>query len=358
MKNDIPRREFLKTSAAVAGGVALGLSGNFVARAADAETIKKTRSYNGDMQYRRLGGTGLWVSSVCMGGHWKRVGKVTGHAIPDVHLPKGEENMAALKKNRYDVLTRCMERGINYIDACTEAEIEVYGQALKDRRDSMYMGFAMWPNCPRKKEYRTADALLRKLDDGLKRAQMDYVDIWRPVCSTPGAHSPADEEEFIKAFEKAKEQGKVRFSGVSSHGRKWLKRLAETYPEHFQVLVFPYTVGSKELPKDSLFDAVRKHDIGTFGIKPFSSNSLFQKAKSQEEKDKLARTTLRHILGNPSITAPIPGLACVEEVDNAAAAVKELALSASEVKEVETISKDMWADLSPGYQWLKDWEYV
>ena len=164
--------------------------------------------------------------------------------------------------------------------------------------------------------------------------------------------------KVIKAFEKAKEQGKARFTGVSSHGRQWLKRLAENYPEHFQVLLFPYTSGTKELPKDSLFDAVRKHDVGTFGIKPFSSNSLFQKAKSSEEKDKLARMTLRHILGNPAITAPIPGLACVEEVDNAAAAVKELALSASEATELEAVSKDMWANLSPGYEWLKDWEYV
>ena len=28
------------------------------------------------MEYRRLGKTGLWVSAVCLGGHWKRVDKV------------------------------------------------------------------------------------------------------------------------------------------------------------------------------------------------------------------------------------------------------------------------------------------
>ena len=26
------------------------------------------------------------------------------------------------QKNRYDVVTRCIERGINYIDACTQAK--------------------------------------------------------------------------------------------------------------------------------------------------------------------------------------------------------------------------------------------
>lgn len=359
MKNNIPRRDFLKYSAAAAGGVIAGISGNFVAAVEDEPAIKKTCSYNPDMEYRRLGKTGLWVSAVCHGGHWKRVGEVTGRNIPDVSLPGNDVDMKTLKKNRYDVMTRCMEVGINYVDACTEAEISVYGPALKDRRDKMYMGFAMWPNCPRKEEYRTAKVLLETLDRGLKLAQVDYVDVWRLVASTPGQHTPADEEEFIKAFETAKQQGKARFTGVSSHGRTWLKRLAETYPEHFQVLLFPYTVGSKELPEDSLFESVRKHDIGTFGIKPFASNSLFQDLKTPEEKSARARLTLRHILGNPAITAPIPGLACVAEVDNAALAVKERReLDMAETAEIEHVSKKVWTHLPPRYQWLKEWEYV
>ena len=359
MMREMPRRDFLKTTAVAATGLAAGMGGNFVARAEDAGTIKQTRSFNPDMEYRRLGATGLWVSSVCLGGHWKRVGKVTGEKIPDVHMPKGQPELDALKKNRDAVMSRCMERGINYVDACTEAEITVYGQALKGRRDKMYMGFAMWPNCPRKKEYRTADALLTNLERGLKMAQLEYVDVWRLVASTPGMHTPAEEEEFIKAFEKAKEQGKARFTGVSSHGRKWLKRLSENHSEHFQVLLFPYTVGTKELPEDSLFDAVKKHDIGTFGIKPFASNSLFQGMKDAEEINKRARTTLRYILGNPAITAPIPGLACVEEVDNAAEAAREgRELDVAERADIETATKDMWASLPKQYEWLREWEYV
>jgi len=233
----------------------------------------------------------------------------------------------------------------------------------------MYMGFAMWPECPRNKKYRKADQLLKTLDEGLKLAKVEYVDIWRLVADSPGRHSEADEQEFIKAFETAKKQGKARFTGVSSHGRKWLKHLAETYPKHFQVLLFPYTVQTKELPKDSLFDAVRKHDIGTFGIKPFASNSLFKKidrdksksaSQKAEAKAALARLTIRYILGNPALTAPIPGLASVEEVDNMALAIKERrkALTAKETAEIERISAETFANLPPEYKWLKNWEYV
>ncbi len=358
--NDLTRRQFLKTGAVVTAGLAAGLGGNFVARAADTEAIKKTRSYNADMEYRRLGATGMWVSAVCLGGHWKRVGEVTGNRkISGVSVPGDKEAADTLRKNRYDVLTRCMERGINYVDSCTRDEISVYGPALKGRRDKMYMGFAMWPQCPRNKKWCKADQILATFEEGLKLAQVEYVDVWRLVASTPGKHTAAEEQEFVKAFEIAKKQGKARFTGVSSHGREWLKRIVETYPNHFQVILFPYTAKSRELPTDSLFDAVRKQDIGTFGIKPFGSNSLFHSAKTAEEKSKLARMAVRHILGNPAITAPIPGLACVEEVDNMADAIKEhRKLDLAEARELKRVTENMWVNLPREYQWLRDWEYV
>jgi aryl-alcohol dehydrogenase-like predicted oxidoreductase len=348
-----------ETSVAAGAALTLAAPGNFLAMPEDHKQIEKTRSHNGEMAYRRLGRTGLWISAVCLGGHWKRVGPVIGHKVNGVKLPGPGPAREALLKNRYDVLTRCMERGINYVDACTEDEISAYGPALKGRRDKMYLGFAMWPKCPREKAYCKADMLLQTLEAGMRKAQVDYVDIWRLVASTPGKHSEADEQEFIQAFEKAREQGKVRFTGVSSHGRPWLKRLCETYPEHFQVMLFPYTASSKELPKDSLFDAVRKHDIGTFGIKPFGSGSLFSGTQEQKERDGKARLAIRHILCNPAMTAPIPGLASVAEVDNMAEAIRERReLDGSEKAELEAATRNMWANLTPEYEWLREWEYV
>jgi aryl-alcohol dehydrogenase-like predicted oxidoreductase len=69
--------------------------------------------------------------------------------------------------------------------------------------------------------------------------------------------------------------------------------------------------------------------------------------------------TIRYILGNPAITAPIPGLACVEEVDNMVEALKDRRrLTKVELQEMDRINKETWANLPTKYQWLRDWEYV
>jgi predicted aldo/keto reductase-like oxidoreductase len=131
-----------------------------------------------------------------------------------------------------------------------------------------------------------------------------------------------------------------------------------------QVVVTPYTAKSKVLPKDSVFNAIIKNDVGFFGIKPFAGTSLFKGDSSpdsptREEDDRLARLAIRYILNNPAIAAPIPGMINSHQVDNVAKAVKERReLDAAEAKELEQAMDEAWARLPADYQWLKDWEYV
>ena len=68
----LDRRTFVRQSAALVGASAAG--GLAAAAAApEATDPRKTRSFNENMEYRRLGRTGLWLSVLSMGGHWKRI---------------------------------------------------------------------------------------------------------------------------------------------------------------------------------------------------------------------------------------------------------------------------------------------
>ena len=349
------RREFLRDAAAASAAVGAAIALPHAAGAAEtaSDEVRKTRSYNPNMEYRRLGKTGLWVSAVCLGGHWKRIDKVTG---------KGGDSF---ETNRHDVISRCLEVGINYVDACMDREIMVYSAALKGRREKMYFGYSWHCWEPRVPQYRTTKALLDAFDKGLKQGGLDYVDLWRVTMHDRGSrHTAAEVDGLIGALDKAKKAGKARFTGFSSHDRPWIKMVIDSHPRQIDAICTPYTANSKELPTDSMFEAVRKHDVGIFGIKPFASNSLFKGDSSPTgphaaEDDKRARQAVRHILGNPAITAPIPGLISTHQVDNMVAAIKERReLDATEKAELEAAGRRMWANLPDGYDWLRDWEYV
>ncbi|MHC4687136.1 MAG: aldo/keto reductase [Planctomycetota bacterium] len=370
----LSRREFMREGAIAAAGLAAGLgaAGSQSARAGQAckatkeAAVKKTRSYNPEMEYRRCGKTGLWISAVCLGGHWKRVDKmVPGVFRGSKRWLNADLNSEGFRKNRRDVVTRCIERGMNYIDACTWQEVYTYSEALRGRRDKMYLGFSWYQEEMRNKQFRKAGTLLKTLDKGMQLCGLDYVDLWRiTMIDSSSKHTEAEVDEMMKALEKARQQGKARFTGFSSHDRPHIKWMIETYPDVVQVAVTPYTARTKELPTESMFDAIKKHDVGMFGIKPFASNSLFKDLNlpgdpHAEENDELARMAIRYILGNPAVTAPIPGLINTHQVDNVAKAVTERRyLDLNESKKLAKAMDEAWTKLPANYQWLKNWEYV
>ena len=360
--NNLTRRELMRDSAVVAAGLAAGLG------AAGCQTTKvaKTRSFNSEMKYRPLGNTGLWISSVCLGGHWKRVDKMVPGVFGGGSWLNADLDSEGFKENRRDVVTRCIERGINYIDACTMQEILAYSEALRGRRDSMYLGFSWYQEEMRTEKYRTTDALLGTLDKGMREAKLDYVDLWRiTMHEQSGRHTNAEVDEMMGALEKARKQGKCRMCGFSSHDRPHIKWMIETYPEVVQVVVTPYTAKSKMVADETgLWASMKQNGVGWFGIKPFAGTSLFKGDSSpdsptREEDDKLARMAIRYILCNPAITAPIPGMINPQQVDNVANAVMEPEeLAQEEARELELAMDDAWERLPAGYQWLKNWEYV
>jgi len=404
MGENVTRRDFVKAGALGAAGAAMGLTPTYTVYAGN-RTNQKTAGIlndNEQMEYRRGGKTNLMFSAVCLGGHWKRV-DVT---LPAAFQVKGGWNTvsfdnAAFHKNRYDVVTRCIERGINYVDACTIGECIAYAHALKGRRDKMYLGFSNYVREPqvvlnpatlKKEPPKPPGWLLRSMkeefDESLKMMETDYVDIWRISCGAVTGHfTDMQMDELCEALAWAKKSGRARWTGVSSHDRVHLKKWIQRNPKELEVIVTPYTaktrmagakidqveegqpsantVVDKNLSwKDSLWHMIQECDVAWFGIKPFASTSLFKGDSSPDsphnkEDSKLARLTIRAILSNPAITAPIPGLISPEQVDNVALAVlQRRELDAKEQAELETGLRRALANLPPHYHWLRDWDCV
>jgi aryl-alcohol dehydrogenase-like predicted oxidoreductase len=311
------------------------VSGMGVTQRAAAQPLSTSKilNYNENMEYRRLGKTGLMVSAVSLGGH------------------SGSD-----QKERNEIVSRCIDVGINYVDSCTSGEVMRDATALKGRRDKMYMALSDCGRETRNPEYRTAKKLLAVLDALLQRSGQEYTDLWRITCYEPGGrHTFNTACEIVDALETAKKQGKARFVGFSTHDRRWIKFMIEYFPQ-VDAVCFPYASMTKALPKDSLFDALKKCDVGAFGIKPFAAASLFK--GNREEDDRRARLAIRYILYHNTVI-PIPGLNSVHEVDNVAKAVMERReLDLEERAELERANNEMLASLPPNYRWLRDWQYA
>lgn len=332
----ITRRDFVR-SATLTAGLAAGL-GSIVRPLAHgapdtAIDTSKILNYNPNMEYRRQGKTGLMVSAVCLGGHSR-----------------------SNQQQRTEIVSRAIDLGINYIDACWDNEVKRDAAALKGRRDKMYLALSHGAKEVRNEEFRTSKKLLGSLDELLRVSEQEYTDLWRITCMEPGGRHTFDTAaEIADALDKAKKQGKARHIGFSSHDRRWIKFMIEYFPQ-IDVVCFPFTTMSKAAPKDSLFEALKKCDVGAFGIKPFAAGSLFSGQK--EEDLRRARLALRYILHSNTVI-PIPGLNSVPELENAVQAVVERReLDVKEKAELETLSTQAQARLPERYQWLNNWQLV
>jgi len=381
------RRDFMRNTSVVAAGTIAGaLAGN--TKAAEPVNTSKIMNFHEKMHYRRMGKTNLMISEVSLGGHWKN--RNAGRYWDSF---ANEEVPADVAKNRTEVVSACIDSGINYLDITTAAECLCYGEAIKGRRDKMHVGADIHNLGPRSSKLCNVKDQTFNVETCLRLLKTDYLDIWRPQAKMAGQlgtdqlNTDEEVESLIETFQKLKKEGKVRHLGMSCHCRPWFEHVLNKYPE-FEMIIFPCSAKTKAKDSSpvtgnieevnpghgsdqtqSIFETVVKQDVGIVTIKPYFGGSLFEsygKVKfpvmgvgSKTEND-LARLTLQCILANPAVTATVPGLSTPYEAENAARAsyTRPLGMSAADKQWLTEITDRQWANLPEEYQWLRDWEIV
>jgi hypothetical protein len=184
MKSNSSRRDFLYAGLALpVAGLASGAGlGKTTVEASSPPSLASTPK----LTYRTIGKTGLKVTEVgfgCM---------VTSDA---------------------SVIERASDIGINYFDTARGYQHgnneRMVGAALKKKRKDLVLSS--------KSGARTKDTALRDLDTSLLELGTDFLDIWYLHGRDRTSDAP---DELFEAQQMAKQHGKIRFAGLSTHNAK------------------------------------------------------------------------------------------------------------------------------------------
>jgi predicted aldo/keto reductase-like oxidoreductase len=278
------RRSFLKTSAVTGASAGLLPLHQAVANPPRAEI----------QSYPTLGRTGLKISDISFGSG---------------RLNAGEE---ALVLNAFD-------RGINYFDTAemyseTVAET-VIGNALKGKRDEIVLASKVVAGANASKE-----SIMNVLNGSLKRLRTDYIDIYfNHAVNNVGRMKNPEWGEFV---ERAKEQGKIGYAGMSGHAGRLIECLDYSI-EHdiVDVILVGYNFGQDpafyekftagfdivakqpDLPR-VLADAKRK-DIGVIAMKTLMGARLNDMRPYERGGATYAQAAFRWVLSDPNVDALI-----------------------------------------------------
>ena len=227
------------------------------------------------MKRTKLGRTGLMVSELGFGG------------IPIIRLDHDEA---------VEVVRHCFDKGVTFFDTANvygDSEKKI-GAALEPVRDKVVLAT--------KTMMREADTAVDHIGYSLDNLKTDCIDLYQ-------THNIANDEALdnilapggaYEALAKAREDGKIKFIGFSSHNIATAIKACRT--GKFDTLQFPFNFIERD-PADELFNVAREMNMGLIGMKPLGGGLL-------ERADLCFKFLQQH----PDVV-PIPGIQAKEEMD-------------------------------------------
>jgi predicted aldo/keto reductase-like oxidoreductase len=185
MKKPLKRRSFLQLGAAT--GLASGMPLSSIAASSSPPQNAGDR---GVKRYVTLGRTGMKISDISFGSS---------------RIRQGQEHL----------VEHAFDQGVNYFDTAENYSggysETVIGNALKGKRDKVYIATKVQLGSST-----SGNTMMHSLEQSLIKLKTDYVDVFfnHAVNDVDVIKNP----EWHSFIDKAKQQGKVRFSGMSGHG--------------------------------------------------------------------------------------------------------------------------------------------
>jgi predicted aldo/keto reductase-like oxidoreductase len=159
----------------------------------------------------------------------------------------------------------------------------------------------------------SVEEYMEALNGSLRRLQTDWVDLVH-VHSCDSVERLMDPNAH-EAFDRLKEQGKVRFLGVSTHTPN-LEAVANAAIDsaRFDVMMLAYHFGA--WPNlASIIDRAAQKDIGVVAMKTLRGSMHKQLHWSRDERDSFTQASFKWVLSNPSVACLVISLWSSEQLD-------------------------------------------
>jgi aryl-alcohol dehydrogenase-like predicted oxidoreductase len=227
--------------------------------------------------HRRLGRTGWKVSDIVLG-----TGRIRG------------EDGERIARNAID-------RGVNYFDTSPDYSAagseQAMGRAIKGVRDRLFIATKFCVPSGHLASGTPVAGYKKALEDSLRRLGTDYVDLCHiHACDEverlmdPNAH---------EAFDRLKQEGKVRFLGFSSHS-----------PNLVQVAHGLWTPLGEIISRAS-----REQGMGVVAMKTLKGAKQHGLAGFREEADAYSQAALRWVLSNRDVSCAVISFFELQHVD-------------------------------------------
>ncbi|HLU10250.1 MAG TPA: aldo/keto reductase, partial [Oceanobacillus sp.] len=217
------------------------------------ETTIQTRQLgNSDMQITPIG-FGAWAIG---GGNWE-----FGWGSQD-------------DKDSIEAIHRALDLGVNWIDTAAAYGLghseEIVAKALEGRANRPYVFTKcslVWGESREIEHSLKADSVRRECEDSLRRLKVDVIDLYQIHWPNPDP----DIEEGWETLAKLKEEGKVRYIGVSNFSVSQMERAMKIAP--ITSLQPPYSAIERNVEKEIL-PFCQQHNIGVIVYSPMQSGLL------------------------------------------------------------------------------------
>jgi len=217
-----------------------------------------------------------------------------------------------------NVLRYAYECGVNYFDTAegylrTKSESFI-GQALKDVRDQVIITTKHWQDFSSKIE---KARVIERVEASLKRLQTEHLDV-ALVHNVDDLTPLLKNEELLSAYDQLKKDGKVRFTGFSTHNAKvTLKQALETDFPQVVLVIYNHMEGPQIEP---LIKEVRKKGIATVAMKVMAGGAQGNLKSLVNQEVSYPQASIRWVLSNPDVDCCIPTMSSYAHVEEYIAA--------------------------------------